>query len=375
MTPRHFPFVGIDDFAFKKRFTYGTIFIDLQTHQPLDILNTRQPEGVTKWLKTYPAIKLITRDGSKTYAAAVKEASPAILQVADRWHLLHQLFEALKKTVFALLPATWTPPSPKQSTPPTEEVNLKLRKHERLRIQNQEKRWQRIQQVQSLYKEGYTKTEIHKRLNISFGTVRNDLSKTEKPKLRRTSAFQRFRPLIRSLIQEKRASSYIEEICRSEGYKGSVSTLTNMISEERKQLKQGRPATVSIRQEVLRVLWDTEKENHYDRFQKLHPNLLDTFPQIMKLDELVHSFRQLFKDKKVEHLLVWLKKEEQSNFSFIRTFVQGILQDLSAVKLSIEQPWSNGPTEGQVNRLKTIKRMMYGRAGFQVLRNRVLYRW
>ena len=367
--------MGIDDFAFKKRFTYGTLFIDLQTHKPVDLLNTRQPEGVTNWLKTYPFIKLITRDGSKTYAAAVKKASPAILQVADRWHLLHQLFEALKKTVFALLPAAWAPPSSRKSTSPTDEVNLKLRKHERLRIQNEEKRWRRIQHVQSLYKEGYTKTEIHERLNISFGTVRNDLRKTEKPKLRRASAFQRFRPLIRSLIQEKRKSSYVEEICRSEGYEGSVSTLNNMISEERKQLKQGRPVTISIRQEVLRVLWNVKKENHCDRFQKLHPNLLDTFPQIMELDELVHSFRQLFKDKKAEQLMVWLKKQEQGTFSFIQTFIQGILQDLSAVKLSIEQPWSNGPVEGQVNRLKMIKRMMYGRAGFRVLRNRVLYQW
>ncbi|MDN7247101.1 transposase [Planococcus shenhongbingii] len=95
----------------------------------------------------------------------------------------------------------------------------------------------------------------------------------------------------------------------------------------------------------------------------------------MKLDELVHSFHQLFQDKKSEGFMAWLEKQERGTFSFIQTFVQGILQDLSAVKLSIEQPWSNGPVEGQVNRLKMIKRMMYGRAGFQVLRNRVLYQW
>ncbi|WP_445683437.1 transposase [Sporosarcina sp. FSL K6-6792] len=91
------PFVGIDDFAFKKRMTYGTIFIDLQTKRPVDLLETRNQIPVTEWLNNHPEIKLITRDGSKTYAKAVTEASSSILQVGDRWHILHQLFEAIKK--------------------------------------------------------------------------------------------------------------------------------------------------------------------------------------------------------------------------------------------------------------------------------------
>ncbi|AQQ54199.1 transposase [Planococcus lenghuensis] len=89
MTSLHLPFVDIDDFAFKKRFTYGTLFIDLLTHEPMDMLEIREPIQVIEWLQKHPPIELITRDGSKLYAVAVKEASPNILQVADRWHLLH----------------------------------------------------------------------------------------------------------------------------------------------------------------------------------------------------------------------------------------------------------------------------------------------
>ncbi|AQQ54198.1 hypothetical protein [Planococcus lenghuensis] len=111
---------------------------------------------------------------------------------------------------------------------------MKLRKHEHQRIQNQEKRWNRIQRVQSLYKEGYFKTGIQQLLGISSGTVSKDLKYTEKPLPQRTSAFQQFRPLIRTLILKKQSSKTIEEGCRSDGYMGSVSTLNNMISEERK---------------------------------------------------------------------------------------------------------------------------------------------
>lgn len=318
---------------------------------------------------------MITRDGSKTYAAAVKKASPAIRQVGDRWHLLHQLFEAVKKALFRILPAKWAPPSPTKPTAPEEEVDVPLRKNETQRTQNEEKRWTRIQQVQSLFEEGYSKAAIQRKLHLSSGTVYADLQKKEKPNHQRASPFKRFHSLIRSLVQEEQTVKQIEAACRAEGYRGSLGTLNNLVAEERRQTRQSKPATISVRQKVLHVIWDFEKGNHQERIQELHPDLLRTFPQLMKLDELVHSFRELFKEKKAENLMSWIATYEQVDFSFVQSFIQGVLQDLSAAELSIEAPWSNGPVEGQVNRLKTIKRVMYGRAGFQVLRNRVLYQW
>ena len=375
MTLHLLPFVGIDDFAFKKRFTYGTIFIDLQTHQPLDILNTRQPEGATKWLKTYPAIKLITRDGSKTYAAAVKEASPAILQVADRWHLLQQLFDAVKKTIYQLLPAKWTPTLCNPADSQKETDDFSFRKSEIQRRRNEDKHWQRIQQAQALFGEGYSITAIARKLRVSSGTIYADLRQTEQPNHQRASPYNRFRFLIRSLILEEQSVKQIEVACRAEGYNGSLGTLNNIVAEERHQIRQNKPASISVRQKVIHVIWDFKKGNHRERLHELHPALLKTFPELQQLDELVTSFRNLFKENSGESLIDWIEVYKQVDLSFVYSFIQGLLQDLSAAKLSIEMPWSNGPTEGQVNRLKTIKRMMYGRAGFQVLRNRVLYQW
>ena len=171
--------MGIDDFAFKKRMAYGTLFIDLKTNTPMDLLDTRNQNSVTEWLKSHPEIELITRDGSKTYAKAVTEASSIILQVGDRWHILHQLFEAIKKTVYNLIPAKWMP-IPSEEKEIGDKTKKLSRKRDRQRLQNEEKRWERIQLVKSLYKEGYTITTIGKKLHISRGTVYADLQQKKK---------------------------------------------------------------------------------------------------------------------------------------------------------------------------------------------------
>ncbi|WCK52516.1 transposase [Aneurinibacillus sp. Ricciae_BoGa-3] len=196
------PFVGIDDFAFKKRESYGTIFIDLQTKTPLDLIPTRTQPEVTKWLKKHPEIKLISRDGSKTYAKAASNASPHMLQVGDRWHILHQLFDAVKKEIFAIVPERWTTILSDSLPTPKETLNHSFRKNERIREENEQKRWTRIQKVHSLKEQGYKITAIVNHLNISRGTVYADLKVKQKPNHKRSSPFDHFRPFIQSLIQK-----------------------------------------------------------------------------------------------------------------------------------------------------------------------------
>ncbi|MED3793795.1 transposase [Niallia alba] len=91
--------IGIDDFAFKKRNRYGTLIIDQDTRRPVMILENRTKENVAEWLKQHPAIQTVSRDGSTSYASAISEALPNAQQVADRWHLLKGLFDALKDSL------------------------------------------------------------------------------------------------------------------------------------------------------------------------------------------------------------------------------------------------------------------------------------
>jgi transposase len=94
--------IGVDDWAFKKRCTYGTIIIDLENRQVIDLLPNREANTLAKWLLKHPTIEaerrpVISRDRSTTYASAITEGSPQAVQVADRWHILKNLTETLEK--------------------------------------------------------------------------------------------------------------------------------------------------------------------------------------------------------------------------------------------------------------------------------------
>ncbi|WP_347548518.1 transposase [Pseudalkalibacillus hwajinpoensis] len=354
--------------------TYGTIFVDLKTKKPVDLLNSRKHIDVTKWLKKHSETELISRDGAKGYAKAVHNASEQILQVADRWHILSQLFEAVKKTIYRVIPSRWSPDNQKIPIEEDRSVFPNHRKTDASRVNNEQKRWNRIKEVQKLHQQKYTVTSIANKLSISRGTVYQDLKIKKKPVHTRRSRFESIRPIIRSLLVDKQTANQIENVCRSNGFDGARSTLNALIAQERQQLNhKGNQEVLSLRQKILKIIWDFKSKDHLNRFEKLHPDLTNTFPYILILDQLVNSFRTLMRKKKADQLSNWMERYRQVEFDHIQSFINGMEQDISAIRLGIKETWSNGVTEGHVNRLKTIKRMMYGRAGFEVLRNRVLY--
>lgn len=98
--------IGIDDFAYKKRHTYGTIIVDEETHNPITLLDGRDGISLRKWLKNNKQIKVVTRDRASAYAKVIAEELPDAMQVADRFHLHQNLLEAIKKALNHELPAT-----------------------------------------------------------------------------------------------------------------------------------------------------------------------------------------------------------------------------------------------------------------------------
>jgi transposase len=89
--------VGLDDWAKRKGHSYGTIIVDLETHDPIDLLDDRSAETVERWLKAHPSVEVVGRDRSETYAAGVTAGAPEAIQVADRWHILKNLREAIEQ--------------------------------------------------------------------------------------------------------------------------------------------------------------------------------------------------------------------------------------------------------------------------------------
>jgi transposase len=97
--------LGIDDFAFKKGNTYGTILVDLERQKVVDLLPERSTESLARWLTEHPGVEVAARDRSHVYAQGIAEGAPGAVQVADRWHLLHNLALALEDFLLQKRPA------------------------------------------------------------------------------------------------------------------------------------------------------------------------------------------------------------------------------------------------------------------------------
>lgn len=97
MTKKPVKILGVDDFAFRRGERYGTILVDLEERQPIDLLPNREAATLAEWLKKHPEIEVVSRDRANGYASASKEGSPQAVQVADRFHLLKNLLDALEK--------------------------------------------------------------------------------------------------------------------------------------------------------------------------------------------------------------------------------------------------------------------------------------
>ncbi|MCD7745673.1 MAG: transposase [Lachnospiraceae bacterium] len=113
--------IGIDDFAFKKRHTYGTVIVDEGTHKTVAVLNGRDGETLKKWLKQNQHVKTVTRDRASAYAKAVEEVLPDCMQIADRFHLHQNLLEAVKRVVNGTVPVDIKIPSDYGKTQETEQ--------------------------------------------------------------------------------------------------------------------------------------------------------------------------------------------------------------------------------------------------------------
>jgi transposase len=151
--------VCVDDFAFKKRYSEG-ILIDIETHRIIDLLDSREKEPVAKWLKKYPNLQLVSRDGSHIYSAVIHEAHPNAIQVSDRFHLLKNLSEAVEKYMLRLFPARLEIPATKFTQNPEMQALLDTRN-----------RYERIMFVRKKKSEGLTALEIALLMHASLSTI------------------------------------------------------------------------------------------------------------------------------------------------------------------------------------------------------------
>ncbi len=399
-TPRH---LGVDDWSLRKGRTYATILVDLDQGCPIELLPDRTAETLASWLREHPGIEIITRDRAGAYAEGATQGAPDAVQVADRWHILKNLGDALSR-VFAEYPQALRPmESPAENEEGVQEDGSALcpttsippgaphSKAERMRRQQQE-RWQaRYDQVHALLDRGVSLRTIAKDLRLSRHTVRKyaraAVAPTPQPRAKRGSLLD---PHKSYLIERWNAGCHIgtkllREI-QKQGYMGSRSIALDFVAAIRRQQgiapmkRSGLPPQaasdptvrpITPRELVWLVLQRAERLDEAENARLMHAR--QTVAAVEEAVSLAQEFAVMVREREHEKLENWLERAEASGHRSLRRFAGGVRRDYAAVDAALRLPYSNGPVEGEINRLKYLKRQMYGRAKFDLLRKRVLY--
>ena len=411
-TPQH---LGVDDFAFRKGQTYGTILVDLDQGRPIDVLPDRTADTLAQWLAAHPGVELVSRDRAGAYAEGATRGAPDAVQVADRWHVLKNLGDALSR-LFAAHPHALAPTSiPSEGSEKIEETNVPpghdaaiasflpldaarsvslaapQTKAERLRQQRQDRRQTRYDQVHALLEQGVSLRAIAQELHLSRGTIRNyartPTAPTPQTRGKRVSLLDPYKSY---LLERWNAGCHVgTELLREiqeRGYRGGRSIAMDFIASIRKQAgvapmkRSGLPnqsATdpsdrpPSSRDLAWLVLQRPERLDEAEQTRLLKVQQAD--PKLALAVTLAQEFAVMVRERQHEALDGWLERTETSGLTDLRSFAGGIRRDYAAVKAALTFDYSNGVVEGNINRLKYLKRQMYGRANFDLLRKRVLY--
>jgi transposase len=350
--------LGVDDFALRRSQVYATILIDAETGTRVDVLPGRTADVVEAWLREHPGVQIICRDGSGAYAEAARRAVPGAVQAGDRWHLWHGLAEAVGKEVAAHA-SCWA-----AAGPPAKEGK---------RAETTAERWR---EVHDLLGKGTGLLECSRRLGLSPNTVKRYARAAEPERLIRAP---QYRPTLvdpyRDHLRARRAEDpavpvlrLLAEI-RDLGYTGSMNLLYRYITQGR--VESDRPHLSSRR--VTRLLL-TRPAALSDAQQALLSKLTAACPEMTSLADLIRSFAALLKpdpgnDDKLQE---WTQAAQAAGLPSVQAFTRGLRLDMAAATAAVTLPFHNGRTEGVNTKTKMIKRQMYGRAGFTLLRHRIL---
>jgi transposase len=370
--------LGIDDWAWRKGHRYGTILCDLEAGKVVDLLPDREGDTVVRWLHAHPGTEILTRDRASAYAEAARRAAPQAVQVADRWHLLQNLSEALK---YALEPhhhllarlATRDsePKEPMSISTPSVPVVTRTALSQR---HSRERRHSLYAQVMELVKHGMNQRQIAAQLGIGRRTVRRWLHSNgfpERKPVHRSSTVDPYANFLEQRWQQgcHNAAELWREL-REQGFSGRSGIVRNWL-RQRHGGRSGQvhhvpkpPRTNSSPRHVAWLML-TEPDSARSYLERVYRDS----PLIAATASAAREFHRIVRNRDFAAWSGWLQSAQSTGLA---KFASHLMRDQDAVLAALQTPWSNGLVEGQVHRLKLIKRQMYGRASFELLRIRVL---
>jgi transposase len=350
--------LGVDDFALKRRHRYATVLTDAETGERIDVLPGRGADLLEAWLRSHPGVEIVCRDGSGAYGEAIRRALPAAVQVGDRWHLWANFCDKTLAEVRSHS-ACWATVNPSRPAGV----------HER----TTRERWE---QIHDLLGKGVGLLECARRLNLSLNTVKR-YARTQRPEASRRAP--RYRPTLvdpyRDHLRDRRATDPavpVQQLFREIkelGYTGSLNLLYRYITQGRAEGE--RPVTTPRR--LARLLL-THPDRIRDSDTRLVQELTAACPELTELAHHVRGFAALLTpaEGNDDKLTTWITTIRVADLPHLHGFANGIELDRAAVNAALTLPHHNGRTEGVNTRTKRIMRQMHGRAGFDLLRHRIL---
>lgn len=401
---------GIDDWSWRKGRTYGTIIVDLERREVVDVLQDRTTAGAAEWLRQHPEVEIVSRDRCGLYAQGAREGAPQARQIADRFHLLQnfretieaQLSRADRSTGRALLPE-----SNDEDAPVIARGSGGRREgaaHRYLTRQAHRRSRQAIfEQIHILREAGTSIDDIARQTGFGRRSIRKWLKFTAPPERRATAP----KPCSPNYFIDYLSRRWAEGCVRGRellheiklrGYTGSFSHLERLLAKWRRA-SGAKVVTLPPVPEpkIAPTLTTMAASCAVDPATGwaispivaaslcIKPRGLLTLRQAAKVDALKSAsadftamrwlamrFRGLLRSKDIQKFGVWLDDAQHSGIYAMQRFARTLRRDLDAVTNALTEDWSNGQTEGHINRLKTLKRAMYGRAGAELLRARML---
>jgi transposase len=372
----HVRILGVDDFAVRRGHRYGTIMVDLETRRPVDLIDGRDGDALAAWLGERPLPQVICRDRAGGYAEGARQGAPDALQVADRFHLWQNLGQAVEKDVSAargdLAAALAAEARSKQTSDAPAVVN-----HRELKVVTRTRRHHAA--VHELLGQGLSKAAIGRELGLHPATVRKFAGAVTVDSLiaknqQRSSILDGYHEHLHRRWNEgiRNAAQLTREIAQM-GYTGTEQQVQRYVRRFRSgqsQIAVPAPRPPSVRDITRWIMSDPDNLGKDDTANLR--GICKRSKDLNRLNSYVRDFAVMMTQLEGHRLEAWITAVEKDSLTALASFARNLRRDIDAVRNGLTLPYSSGAVEGHVNRIKMLKRQMFGRANLDLLKKRTL---